>query len=161
MKTSINGIAIMHYFERCCLQAYPDPGSKDGLPMTIGWGDTGPDVVRGLVITQDDADARFARRISKEFEPGIMSMVKFPLTQGQFDAMVCLSYNIGLGNFRSSTLLRKFNAGDVPGAESQFAVWNKNDGKVMLGLRRRRAAEQALFKGLNSDQAIAVGAAIS
>ena len=169
MKTSTNGVQVMHYFERCVLTAYPDPGSKDGLPITIGWGDTGPDVVRGLVITQDEADARFARRLSREFEPGVTSLVKVPLTQGQFDALVCFAYNVGLDidadtkaeGLGDSTLLRMVNAGDFAGAAGQFAAWNKNDGRVMLGLRRRRAAEQALFRGLSGDQAIAVGAAIS
>jgi len=169
MKTSSNGVQVMHYFERCVLTAYPDPGSKDGLPITIGWGDTGPDVVRGLVITQDQADARFARRLSREFEPGVSSLVKVPLTQGQFDALVCFAYNVGLDidqdtkaeGLGDSTLLRMVNIGDFTSAADQFAAWNKNDGRVMLGLRRRRAAEQALFRGLSGDQAIAVGAAIS
>jgi len=169
MKTSTNGVQVMHYFERCVLTAYPDPGSKDGLPITIGWGDTGPDVVRGLVITQDEADARFARRLSREFEPGVSSLVKVPLTQGQFDALVCFAYNVGLDidadtkaeGLGDSTLLRMVNIGDFVSAAGQFAAWNKNDGKVMLGLRRRRAAEQALFRGLSGDQAIAVGAAIT
>lgn len=160
MKTSTNGVQVLHYFESCRLKAYPDPATG-GKPFTIGWGDTGPDVAPGLVITQDEADARFTRRLSDEFGPGVMSALQVVPTQGQFDAMVCLSYNIGLGNFRSSTLLRKFNAGDVPGADAQFLVWNRANGKVMLGLRRRRAAEQALFRGLSGDQAIAVGAAVS
>ena len=160
MKTSTNGVQVLHNFEGCKLTAYPDPATG-GRPWTIGYGDTGPDVVPGLVITQDEADARFTRRLADEFEPGVLSALKATPTQGQFDAMVCLSYNIGLGNFRSSTLLRKFNAGDVPGADAQFPAWNKAAGKIMLGLRRRRAAEQALFRGLSGDQAIAVGAAVS
>ena len=159
MKTSSNGVAVMHYFEQCRLKAYPDPGSKDGTPWTIGWGDTGPDVVPGLHITQDEADIRFAKRLAREFEPGVSALIN-GATQGQFDALVCLAYNIGLPNFKSSTLLRKFNAGDIPGADAQFPRWNKNDGKPMLGLTRRRAAEQALFRGLSGDQAIAVGAAV-
>lgn len=160
MKTSSNGIQVMHYFEACRLKAYPDPATG-GAPWTIGYGDTGPDVVPGLTITQDEADARFAKRLTREFEPGISVLLQLPATQGQFDAMVCLAYNIGLGNFRSSTLLRKFNLGDVPGADAQFPAWCKAAGKVMLGLRRRRAAEQALFRGMNGDQAIAIGAAVN
>lgn len=159
MKTSPEGIAVMHYFEQCRLEAYPDPGSADGHPWTIGWGDTGPDVVEGLVITQEEADARFEARLAREFEPAVCKFAVTP-EQDQFDAMVCLAYNIGVGNFKSSTLLRKFNAGDTPGADAQFAAWNRNDGKVMLGLRRRRAAEQALFRGASGADAIAIGAAV-
>jgi len=169
MKTSSNGAQVLHYFEQCRLEAYPDPGSADGHPWTIGWGDTGPDVKPGLVITQDEADARFARRLEREFEPGVMSLVKVPLTQGQFDALVSFAYNVGLDidtdtlaeGLGDSTLLRKVNAGDFAGAAEEFPKWNKNDGKVMLGLRRRRAAERALFIGMNGDQAIAVAKAIN
>ncbi len=165
MKTSTNGVQVMHYFEACRLKAYPDPGSADGHPWTIGWGDTGLDVIEGLEITQDDANARFERRLSREFEPGVMSLVKVPLTQGQFDALVCFAYNVGLDidadtqaeGLGDSTLLRKVNAQDFIGAADEFAKWNKNDGKVMRGLTRRRAAEKALFEGMNGDQAIAVG----
>lgn len=159
MKTSINGVAVMHYFEDCRLDAYPDPATG-GAPFTVGWGDTGPDVVPGLVITQDEADARFSKRLSREFEPGVIASVARTPNQSQFDAMVCLAYNIGLGNFRSSTLVKKFNAYDDAGAAGQFLLWNKAAGKVMLGLRRRRAAERALFMGMTGDQAIAIGKAV-
>lgn len=160
MKTSTNGVQVLHYFEQCRLKAYPDPATG-GAPYTIGWGDTGPDVKPGLIITQDEADARFAKRLVREFEPGVAGAITKMPSQAQFDGMVCLAYNIGLGNFRASTLVRKFNAGDFAGAAEQFLVWNKAAGKVMLGLRRRRAAERALFLGMNGDQAIAVGAAIN
>ena len=159
MKTSSNGVAVMHYFESCRLKSYPDPATG-GKPFTVGWGDTGPDVVPGLCITQDEADSRFAKRLTLEFEPGVNVLLVCKPTQGQFDAMVCLSYNIGMGNLKASTLLRKFNLGDVPGADAQIPAWNRAAGKVMLGLKRRRAAEQALFRGMTGDQAIAVGVAV-
>lgn len=186
MITGPDGVAVMHYFERCQLRAYPDPGSPlfaalmragiypygltsvppdlahlSGRPWTIGLGDTGPDVVPGLEITQDQADERFARRLRREFEPGVMDCVQQEMTQRQFDALVCLAYNIGLPNFRSSTLLRRFNLGDIAAASAQFLVWNKSGGKVMLGLKRRRAAERALFDGKSGSEAIAIGAAVS
>jgi lysozyme len=160
VKTSANGIAVMHYFEQCRLTAYPDPATG-GAPWTIGWGDTGPDVVPGLKITQDEADARFAGRLTHEFEPGVLDTMQQNPTQAQFDGLVCLAYNIGLGNFRGSTLVRKFNAGDIRAAADQFLVWNRAGGKVMLGLRRRRAAERALFCGHTGAEAIAIGAAVS
>lgn len=159
MHVSSNAIEVMHYFEQCRLKSYPDPATG-GAPWTIGWGDTGPDVVPGLVITQAEADARFAKRLAREFEPGVLNALQLTPTQAQFDGMVCLAYNIGLGNFKSSTLLRKFNLGDFAGAAEQFLVWVKAAGRVMLGLRRRRAAERALFLGAGGTAAIAVGAAI-
>ena len=160
MKTSTNGVQVMHYFERCVLTAYPDPGSSDGHPWTVGWGDTGPDVKPGTCISQDEADSRFARRLSREFEPGVMGGIQRTATQGQFDAMVCLAYNIGVHAFSGSTLLRKFNSGDILGAQSQFSVWNRSGGRPMLGLSRRRSAEAALFSGASGKAAIAIGASV-
>ncbi|KRJ11905.1 lysozyme [Acinetobacter nosocomialis] len=58
---------------------------------------------------------------------------------------VSLTYNIGSGAFKNSTLLKKLNKGDYQGAADQFLVWNKAGGKVMKGLVRRREAERALF----------------
>lgn len=159
MKTSQNGIDVMHYFESCRLKAYPDPATG-GAPWTVGYGDTGPDVVPGLVITQDEADTRFAKRLTREFEPGVSGGLQRTATQGQFDAMVCLAYNIGVHAFSGSTLLRKFNAGDVLGAQAQFSVWNRAGGRPMLGLSRRRAAEAALFSGATGQAAIAIGASL-
>jgi len=158
MHTSAQGHALLHYFESCRLTAYPDPATG-GAPWTIGWGDTGPGVVYGLTITQEQADARFATRLADEFEPGVRAVLTAPPEQHQFDAMVCLAYNIGLGNFRKSSVMRCFNAGDVLGAASAFLMWDKAAGKSMKGLRRRRAAEKALFLGIEAQQAIAIGAA--
>lgn len=156
MRTSDHGIAVAHYFESCRLVAYPDPGSSDGTPWTIGWGHTGPDVHRGLVWTQDQADAAF-RTDLKRFESGVGSLVKVPLTQGQFDALVLFSFNVGLKALGGSTLLRLLNAGDYDAVPAQLARWNKNDGQVMRGLTRRRAAEACLWVGLPGAESIAKG----
>lgn len=158
MRTSTNGIAFIHHFESCRLVAYPDPGSKDGRPWTIGWGHTGPEVKRGLVWTQAQADATFVQDLAV-IEAGIQRLVKVPLTQGQFDALVSFAYNVGLDENRNgkaegigeSTLLRKLNVKDYAGAAEQFLRWNKNDGFVMPGLTKRRAAEKNLFLGLALD----------
>jgi lysozyme len=158
MNTSPNGIAVMHYFEDCRLKAYPDPATG-GAPWTIGWGDTGPDVVPGLIITQAEADRRFARRLAREFEPGVLAELKRTPTQSQFDAMVCLAYNIGLGNFRASTLVRMFNRREL-GVANQFLRWDRAAQRRMLGLHRRRVAERALYLGASAEDAIKAGAAV-
>jgi lysozyme len=154
MRISPHGIAVAHYFENCVLIAYPDPGSKDGTPWTIGWGHTGPEVVKGLVWTQAQADAQFEKDLLVR-EARVARLVKVPLTQGQYDALVLFEYNTG--SLASSTLLKLLNAGDYIGAQGQFARWNKNDGKVMRGLTRRRAAELALFLGSTGADAITRG----
>lgn len=156
MRTSSHGIAVMHYFENCKLTAYPDPGSSNGEPWTIGWGHTGPEVHQGLRWSQEQADEAFVEDLRK-FEEGVRRLVKVPITQGQFDALVAFAYNVGLGNLRSSTLLRKLNAGDYDRAALEFRRWNKNDGRVMRGLTRRRAAEECLFRGMGGAEAVAAG----
>lgn len=81
----------------------------------------------------------------------VAGKVKVPLTDNQFGACASFVYNIGIGAFAASTLLKKLNAGDYPGAADQFLVWNKTTDprtgqKVELpGLTRRRQAERALF----------------
>ncbi len=154
---SADGLAILRYFESCRLEAYWD---ADGKVWTIGWGDTGPDVVEGLRITQAEADERLRRRLAREFVPGVLNVLTRPANQAQLDAMVDLAYNIGVEAFQGSTLVRLFNAGDQAGAAEQFPRWNKSGGKVLLGLRRRRAADRARFLGASGAEAIKIGAAI-
>jgi GH24 family phage-related lysozyme (muramidase) len=139
------GVKLMHDFEGCRLQAYADPGSDDGHPWTIGRGSTGPGIAKGVVWTQQQADDRFAADLAK-FAAKVRDVLGGAKTTGpQFDAMVSLAYNIGVGAFSKSTVLRKHRAGDYPGAQAAFAMWNKNDGAVMAGLTRRRAAEAARY----------------
>lgn len=144
-RVSPVGIALIHSFESCKLTAYPDPGSVDGKPWTIGWGSTGPGIAKGVVWTQQQADDRFAADLAR-FEKAVALMAPVT-TQSQFDALVSFAYNVGLSALNDSTLLRLHKAGDYAGAKAQFARWDKNDGKVMKGLTRRRAAEAALYGG--------------
>lgn len=154
---SPDGLTILQYFESCRLEAYWD---ADGKVWTIGWGDTGPDVVEDLRITQAEADERLQRRLAREFVPGVLKALTRPVNQAQLDAMVDLAYNIGVSAFQGSTLVRLFNAGDQAVAAEQFPRWNKSGGKVLLGLRRRRAADRARFLGASGAEAIKIGAAI-
>lgn len=154
-RVSKAAVDLMHSFEGCRLEAYPDPGSSDGKPWTIGWGSTGPGIGPGVVWTQQQADARFLQDLAK-FEDGVTRLIgSAPTSQGQFDALVCLAYNIGLDEdadtiaegLGDSTLLRKHKAGDFEGAAKAFASWRFNDGREMKGLVRRRAAEAKLYRG--------------
>lgn len=127
-------------------EAYPDPGSG-GDPWTIGFGSTGPDIKKGTRWTRAQADERFKAHV-EEFAAGVRKLIgDATTTQGEFDALVSLAYNVGLGNLSSSTLLRLHKAGDKVGAADQFARWNKAAGRIMAGLTRRRAAEAALYRG--------------
>ena len=140
MRTAIDTIKE---FEGCKLSAYPDPATG-GKPYTIGWGRT-TDVKLGQTITQTQADAWLIEEYD-EFEQGVRKLItNGHTTLYQLGAMTSLAYNIGLANFKSSTLLRKHNSGDFDGAEAEFKRWNRAAGKVMAGLVRRRAAEAALY----------------
>lgn len=141
-KVSAAGISLIKHFEGLRLEAYTDPAGV----LTIGYGDT-TNVTRGMVITEDEAVERLTRRLATEFVPGVIAAIQRPMTQGQLDAMVSLVYNIGVGAFASSTLARKFNEGDVQGASSEFVRWKFAGGRELAGLRKRRAAERAVFDG--------------
>jgi len=141
VKISQNGIELIKSFEGCVLTGYPDVG---GVP-TVGYGSTGPDVYIGMKITQAEAERRLAKEL-EHFENGVSNLVKVAINQNEFDALVSFSFNVGLGAFQRSTLLRLLNDGterDI--VSSEFLRWNKVDGKPVEGLTRRRKAEQALF----------------
>jgi lysozyme len=145
MNVSKYCIELVKKLEGCILEAYKD---QAGVP-TIGVGHTGG-VYMGQKITQAQAD-ELLRKDLAEFVEAVNSLVKVPLNQNQFDALVIFSFNVGKGALAKSTLLKKLNAGDYKGAAEQFDVWNKitdpDTGKkvVSQGLANRRNAEQALF----------------
>lgn len=143
MHINQRGLALLKYYEGLRLEAYPDPATG-GAPISIGYGSTGPDVVLGLVIDEFEAEARLKRDLER-FERGVLAAVDVPLNLNQFSALVCLAYNIGLGNLIHSTLLKELNDGDYAEAANQFLVWNKANHKVMAGLTKRRRAERDLF----------------
>lgn len=142
MKLSQKGIELIKQFEGYSSKAYPDPATG-GAPWTIGYGTT-KGVKPGMVITAQQAEKMLRDDVAK-FESGVSSLITSPTTQGQFDAMVSLAYNIGLGNFGKSTLLKKHNARCYTCAADQFRVWNRANGKVMNGLTKRRAAEREVY----------------
>ena len=155
MKTSAAGRALIQSFEQCRLTAYPDPGARDGVPWTIGWGATGFGIGRGVVWTQQEADERFDFDLAQR-EVIVDAAVTVPLTQGQFDAMVSIVFNVGAGgpqrdgiihlrSGRPSTLLKLLNAREYAAAADQFLMWVSPGSSVMAGLLRRRKAERELF----------------
>jgi GH24 family phage-related lysozyme (muramidase) len=114
-------------------------------------------VVPGLIWTQAQCDTRFDVDSAK-FAAQVAKLIgKAPTTQHQFDAIVCLTYNIGLGNLAASTLLKKHLAGDPKGAAAEFGKWNKANHKVLQGLVTRRAAEAALYATPDSAPAPKIG----
>lgn len=149
-KVGDPGLKLIQSFEGCekdrpdgSFEAYPDPGSSDGKPWTIGWGSTGPGIAKGTIWTQKQCDDRFRLDMQRYADAVSKAIGNAPTTQNQFDALVSFHYNTGA--IGSATLTKKHKAGDYGGAKAEFARWNKNAGKVMAGLTRRRAAEAALY----------------
>ena len=129
------------------LTSYPDPATG-GDPWTIGYGHTGPDVTPGLTITEEQAQVLLAGDLHR-FEEGVHEAIgSAATTDGQFSAMVSLSYNIGLGNFTKSSVLRFHTQGQYQSAADAFLLWDKAAGKVMAGLVRRRRQEREAYLGL-------------
>jgi len=137
----MTGISIIKFFETCRLQAYLCPAGKP----TIGWGRT-KDVQLGQTITQEQAD-KFLEDDYKIFENAVKALVTVPLTEDKLGALTSFAYNVGVGAFKSSTMLRKLNAGDYDGAYNEFDRWVYGDGKKLEGLVRRRKVERTLFLG--------------
>jgi lysozyme len=134
------GLQVLTTFEGCELEAY-----DDGVGVwTIGYGHTAG-VVPGMKITQAEAE-ELLRQDLAEFESYVTDLVQVDLSSDQFSALVCFCYNTGPEAFGDSTLLKLLNAGDFAGAANQLPRWNKGGGEPMLGLTRRRLAEQALFR---------------
>lgn len=144
------GTKLIKEFESCekdrpdgTFEAYPDPGSGDGHPWTIGWGSTGPDIRPGTVWTQAQCDSRFVTDMQRYTNDVARAIGDAPTTANQFDALVSFHYNTGA--IATATLTKKHKARDYAGAKAEFARWVKNNGTVMRGLVRRRAAEAALY----------------
>ncbi|MBJ8436259.1 lysozyme [Acinetobacter lactucae] len=144
MILSLKGINQICNFEGLRLKAYDD---GTGI-WSIGYGTTrypnGSSVQKSDTCTLEQAKA-YMQHDLKIFERAVNSAVKVPLKQTQFDALVSLTYNIGVGAFKKSTLLKKLNSGDYKGAANQFDVWVNAGGKRLAGLVRRRAVEKQLF----------------
>lgn len=143
MKMSEKGLEFLAQVEGEKLEAYKDTGGV----WTIGVGHISDEhltVLPGLKISK--AVSRFILALDvAEAEDIVTRLVRVPLNQNQFDALVSFVFNIGEGQFASSTMLKKLKAGDYEGAKSQFGRWVYDNGKLIAGLVKRREGEAALF----------------
>ena len=141
MTTSPNGIALIKRFEGLRLKPYLCPA---GI-ASVGYGHTYLVNINDPAITEEEADRLLAQDL-KLYEKPVSEMVKVPINQNQFDALVSFAFNLGTAALRGSTLLKKLNSGQ-PCAE-EFDRWIFAAGKALPGLVRRRAAERRLFESL-------------
>lgn len=137
MCVSPEGIKHLKEVEGCRLEAYQDTVGV----WTIGYGHTGPEVKKGLKISQQEADELLASRLNLEFEPAVNNAIDAPITQLQFDALVSFCYNVGVAAFTNSSMVKKINVRDFVGAVAEFDRWHKP--KEIIG---RRNKEKAMFE---------------
>ena len=139
MKTSPKGIALIKEFEGLRLKAYLCPS---GL-WTIGYGHTAG-VKPGMVISEAQAE-EYLKADLITFE-NYLNGLGLAINQNQFDALVSFIYNVGTGNFSSSTLLRKVRANPQDNSiMDEFLRWVYSKGRVLPGLQRRRLAEMKQY----------------
>ena len=142
-------LRIAKHFEGCAkklpdgrVSAYWD---ADGKVWTIGWGATGAGIASNTVWTQKQCDDWIEARMAKDLAK-IQAAIP-NLEPHELGACTCLAYNIGMGAFLGSTLVKRLLAGNKAGAADQFLRWDKSGGKVLKGLTRRRKCERDIFLG--------------
>lgn len=136
----MKAVDLIPLFEGCRLSSYRDGGGV----WTIGYGSTGKDIGPQLTWTMQQCLDRLNLDLLMT-EHYVKDLVKVPLSENQTAALESFVYNVGVGHFMGSTLLKKLNAGDYAGAADQFLVWNKDNGQVVHGLDVRRAKEREVF----------------
>ena len=149
-KTSGNCLNLVMNEESLQLHTYLCPS---GI-LTIGYGHTGPDVHPGMTITKQEAITLLVKDIGKA-ENIVKAFVTVPLTQGQFDSLVDLAFNIGIGNFKDSTLVSQLNKGLYNSVPAQLRRWvrgSKIDPKtkqkeILPGLVIRREKDVEMWNG--------------
>lgn len=140
MRASGNAITLIKQFEGCKLEAYQDQAGV----WTIGYGSTGPGIREGLTISQKVADGMLLGDVSW-LSQDLSKLVGINVNQNGFDALVSFVYNIGLGAFKNSTMLKLILQHKIQEAALEFSKWDHVNGVVNEGLLTRRLAEQKLF----------------
>lgn len=141
VRTSSAGLDLLKKHEGLKLKPYRDTG---GVP-TVGYGHTGEAVNRGE-ISKEEAEQLLREDLAKA-EAAVRRNVLAELTQNQFDALASFVYNVGVGAFEGSTLLRKLNSGEVEAVPREMQRWVYDNGKKISGLVKRRKQEAELFTG--------------
>jgi lysozyme len=145
-KRQVNkaGLDLIKEFEGFRSSAYLCPAGV----WTIGYGNTfyasGRKVHAGDRISEAEAE-KLLKITVESFADQVSQMIKVPVTDNQFSALVSLAYNIGVGAFARSTLLKLLNQKNYSQCANQFMVWSKANGRTLEGLRRRRSRERELF----------------
>ena len=131
-------VPVVTYYEGKVNRTYVDPVGV----LTSCYGHTGPELKSGQTFTDEQCLAQLEADLTKHAIA--LDCVRKPLTDGQKAAFLSFAFNVGTGAFCSSTLVRKANTGDMPGACAELSKWVYAGGKQLPGLVKRRAAERAM-----------------
>ncbi|MFM2172821.1 MAG: hypothetical protein RLZZ54_748 [Cyanobacteriota bacterium] len=142
MPLTPEGWTLLKTWEGCRLSAYPDPASG-GAPWTIGYGHTGAEVVPGLTISQEQAEAWLKQDVAEAAGAVDRLLSGVTPTARQRDALISFCFNVGAGALERSTLRKRLLAGECPAVviAQELPRWNKGPEGPLEGLKRRRAAE--------------------
>jgi lysozyme len=145
MKVNKATIDLIKNFEGLRLEAY----LCSALVPTIGYGSTfyenGIKVKLGQKITKQRAEELLDFMVL-QFANQVRPLIKVPLSENRFGALVSFAYNVGIGALSKSTLLKKVNTNpNDPSIKMEFLRWNKAGGKILAGLTKRREAEAKLY----------------
>jgi len=131
-------IPLVVYYEGVVLRTYADPINK----ITACTGHTGPELRMGQRYTKEQCETMLYGDLLKHADA--LNCIKTPLADNQKAAFLSFAFNVGNGAFCKSTLVRKANAGDMPGACAELSRWVMAGGRELPGLVKRRAAERQL-----------------
>lgn len=130
---------LIRRFEGFRSRAYLCPAGV----WTIGYGSTGPDIKPGMVWTREQAESRMILD-AQRFVTAAKRLC--PTAKGrQLAALADFAYNLGASRLAGSTLRKRFNAGDIAGAQKELRKWVRGGGKILPGLVLRREAEILLL----------------
>ena len=140
MKASLDCIELIKRFEGCRLEQYNDVA---GL-KTIGIGHLIKPGESFDTLTQDEADVLLMADLA-QFEQCVSNLVRVPINQNEFDALVSFAFNLGCRALQNSTLLKMVNIANFESAANEFLRWDFAGGKKVKGLTNRRIAEREKF----------------
>jgi lysozyme len=140
VKATKRCMDLIKQYEGKELKSYQDAKGK----WAIGYGQTGKHIGPGLVITDKEAEDMLRNHV-ESLQEHVWDLIKVKLTQEQFDALVCFAYNVGIGAFSTSTLLKELNQGHFITAGTELLRWTHSQGVELPGLIARRRAEYELF----------------
>lgn len=139
--TSASLIDFVKAHEGFRAEAYQDTGNT----ITIGYGSTGPDIVKGLVWTEPQAEFRLELDLTRAQKQAQNLLKRTQISGGSLDALTDFVYNLGARSLETSHLLQCVNAGDDIGAAKAFLAWTHVGQTEIKGLLIRRLEEAAMY----------------